>query len=1137
MTVKLIYLALLGVLLCFARPHLHAQPTVRQFVGANLTAEDDLDKARRFAHLREFHAWADDISILPAVTDTNGIGLPSCPFEGDGQQLRWNPSYNQNRYIRYDQFYGALPQKVSVVTQGAAPSMLGGGFANDVKDGKPICRSGSPSGSFNTWAYHQNPLAYKEQTIWQSLFAARYGAAPAGGFPAGFGNVASTYIAAPDNIGLGLGLVREMENFNEQDASWNDAFGLINGNNVDANVPWSNGLTTYFFAPAEYAAMLSANYDGNCQSGDFKIPGTDGFWGIKNLSPETQVVMSGTADLRKRYINEIILACQTLRPGCTLPFDVFNMHHYPTTGQPAMNTDNYNKMLNGVRIFDSGEGVNPEAPDEMLKQRILNTLNGLTMNGKGLWITELGYDSHGGTNVSVPVVGPFDRQTVQGQWLTRCVFELLATKSVDRLYLYHMQDEAGTGLFTHTGVLDQFGKPKKSWYHLMTQLNVLGDYNYVETANNDATRTKFFTSNTPANPGSPLQHDIPRIYKFLKGGDAQEPVYALWSPSKDNVTYPGMLFIPKPYQAFIISSVLKIEVQDLDENGKRTLLPIGDIQAGSHAGQDGFFIKNLTITETPLYLKFNGKTDISDPVAQPVNNLQVSSVCCGAARLTWAITMPNPMNPSQNIPEVTPGTVVSRWFQVYYAKKSDLNNVPVFDLSRLTTVEERLPGHFRECIVTGLEAGVEYYFFVLPVRDVAVSNDAFVKGLLPVIPTTLEAGKHYVLGTMGAGCGTTCLLSLGTDFEIKGPEGLQTATNQAFGLGESDSTKCANLVVTPEVPKTETTPFIPAMIVPTGGIYMDPNGPLSLTYTVAFPAPKLLQAIYFVHGYGGPAKIRIEVLEDCCDQWKFVKELDILAYNNVFVLANSQLNFRRIEQIRFIITRHPNSNPGLPRIYFCGSPATEICPGTSNGQPGYLTGPAGLTVKDIDTRSATIAWTPGKDKDLLPIARYRLRYGVATDVQGNIVNPKEVYQNANGSETIVEQTLGGLTPSTLYYTDVDVDPATKGCTATPASLRTIFTTKDVVKIERGQTKTAQPAPAQLSVQPNPASQTVTVRSSEAGYINWTLTYANGIHIRGGKVESGVDLTLDLSTLPPGLYIVTFLGGKNPPVARTFVVQR
>ena len=194
-----------------------------------------------------------------------------------------------------------------------------------------------------------------------------------------------------------------------------------------------------------------------------------------------------------------------------------------------------------------------------------------------------------------------------------------------------------------------------------------------------------------------------------------------------------------------------------------------------------------------------------------------------------------------------------------------------------------------------------------------------------------------------------------------------------------------------------------------------------------------------------------------------------------------------------------------------------------------------MTTKDVDTRSAIVTWTPGKDKDL-DINRYRLRYGVATDAQGSIVSPKETYKDAKGGESSLEYSLSGLTPGTLYYVDVDIDPKSLGCPATvPGSGRATFTTKDVVKIERGTT--SQLAPALLTVQPNPANNTVIVRSSGPGYANWTLTYSNGVHIRGGQVTPDNDLTLDVSGLAPGLYIVTFLGGQKPPVSRTFVVQR
>ncbi len=1131
MTIKNFSLALLASLCFAAQPFsLLAQtgggPTVRQFVGVNIKAENDLDKAQQFAHVREFHLWADDISILPA--DPLHPNDPSCPFEaGNIQQLRWNPSYNTNRYINYDDFYQALPQKVSVVTQGSAPSMHGSGYNPLVQDGKPICRTGSPN--FSTASYHADPLAYKQQSIWQSLFAARYGAAPTGGFPAGFENAVATYVVAPDNTGLGRGLVREIENFNEQDAAWNDA--NVNRFTTDLeNVVPVGQITSYFLKPAEYAAMLSANYDGNCQGIGFKIPGTNGAcWGIKNISPETQVVMSGTADLRRNYINKVIEYCGLLRPNCgTLPFDVVNMHHYPTTNHPAINTDPntitaYDYFRDGVNYFDSGEGTNPESPNDMLKQRVRHTLNGLSIGTKKLWITELGYDSHSGTNVATHPIGPFDRQTVQGQWLTRCIFELLAsTPTLERVYLYKLQDDPGTGQFTHAGITDVSGKPKKSWFHVMTQLRVLGDYKYVETPDDpNIPRTKFFASNNPTNPGTPLAYDIPRIYKFLLPGNVDQPVYALWAPSKENITYSGMLFIP--YAGFPITSALKIEVQDFDENGKRTLIPANDIV---NIDGVGAYIKNLTITETPLYLKFNNKQDISDPVAQPVWDLQARRLCCGSVQLNWAMTFPDPIT-SVNIPEVSSGTVVSRRFKVYYAPTSAFDpGLPAFDLSKFTTVEENLAGlSYYECVVPGLQPGVEYYFFVVPIRDVAVgSENAFVQSLLPVLPTVgnLVLGRHYALHTV-TDCGSTtgsCLLSVEDVGTIKGPENMQTETNQTFGVGLTGAQKCAELAGQP-----------------TGGINMDQNGLLSLTFSITFNSPQILKVIHFNHGTGGPGKIRIEVMEDCCNQWKLIGELDINNYNNWFSLANTYVGRRPVEQIRFTMVRYPLSNLLLPRIYFCAVPVLETCPNGTTGSLSTLTGPSDVTTKDVDSRSAIVTWTPGKDKDLA-VNRYRLRYGVALDVQGNVVLPKETYKDAHGGETTLEYPLGGLTPGTLYYVDVDVDPKSLGCpVAAPSPGRATFTTLGSSAGGRSQPAAGQKPPALLSIYPNPSNSTVTVHSSETGHTDWTLTYSNGVHIRGGKVALDNDLTLDVSGLAPGLYIVTFLGGPQGPVAKTFVVQR
>ncbi len=1098
-------------------------PTLRQFIGVNLNAEDSWEKAQVFANVREFHLWADDISVLP--------GDSRCPFEpGSTQKLRWNNSYNQNRYINYDLFYQALPQKVSVVTQGTAPSMLGGGFSAEIQDGKPICRNDVGTGSnFYNPAYHSEPRAYKQQTIWQSFLAARYGAAPLGGFPANFENVASNYIVAPDNIGLGKGLVRYIENFNEHDASWQGADNVNRNSTTPANWVPSWQLTTWFFRPEEYAAMLSANYDGHCKNNDFRVPdGNGAYWGIKNLSSEVQVVMSGTADLRQNYIKEVIRqfsdpSSKAYRPCGTLPFDVINMHHYPTEQHPAIGTPEYYNILNGVNFFSFGRGVNPEAPNEMLKQRIRNTLNdgqGLNLLGKKLWITELGYDSDavGGTsNVKTYSIGPFDSYTVQGQWLTRCIFELLASTSVlDRVYLYRMQDDdagLGNAQFRHTGIIDQFGKPKKSWYHIMTQINVLGDYKYVETPNNDA-RTKFFVGQNVSSPGTALPYDDPRIYKFLKDGNTEEPVFVLWAPYAQNKTYDGMLYLSSSALGAVINSVLKIEVQDFDENGKRTLIPAVDIVVNP-GPERGYLIKNLHLSETPIYLKINGKTDVSDPVAQPVKNLQVSSLCCDAARLSWEMLTP----------EVNAGTVTNTWFQVYYAPKSAFDPAPPsFDLSRLTTVEERLPGSFRECVITGLQPGIQYYFFVIPVRNVAVTAEAAVQGLLPDLLSagSLVETRHYVQGSIN-GCGgasTDCLLPIEVAGYVIAPPGMEGSVSEAFGVNRTSAQKCAELATQPS-----------------GGINMSENGPATLTFGIDFKTPKFLKTIYFNHSTGGPGKIKIEVMEDCCNKWRMVKELDIRGYNTWFTIANTQVGQRRIEKVRFTITRYSRSNLILPRVYFCASAAPDQCADATIGQPPTLIGPSNASVKNIDTRSAIVTWAPAKEtvagKDLPP-ARYLLRSGVATTPQGVIINPKETYKDADGGETVLEQPLSGLIPGTLYYVDLLIDPAVLGCTVVPSpAIRLKFKTNE---LGTGTRSMDRKQPAQLSLSPNPADNKVMINCSETGYSTWTLTYSNGVHIRSGEVTGDTSLDLDVADMSSGLYIVTFMGGQNPPVSKLFVVQ-
>ena len=79
-----------------------------------------------------------------------------------------------------------------------------------------------------------------------------------------------TGVESADNSGLGLRAVRYIEIFNEMDARWNDG-------NVSPSVTGiamendPNAVTNYYHIPKQYAALLSAAYDGHQSSTAFEI--------------------------------------------------------------------------------------------------------------------------------------------------------------------------------------------------------------------------------------------------------------------------------------------------------------------------------------------------------------------------------------------------------------------------------------------------------------------------------------------------------------------------------------------------------------------------------------------------------------------------------------------------------------------------------------------------------------------------------------------------------------------------------------------------------------------------------------------------------------------------------------------------
>jgi hypothetical protein len=210
-----------------------------------------------------------------------------------------------------------------------------------------------------------------------------------------------------------------------------------------------------------------------------------------------------------------------------------------------------------------------------------------------------------------------------------------------------------------------------------------------------------------------------------------------------------------------------------------------------------------------------------------------------------------------------------------------------------------------------------------------------------------------------------------------------------------------------------------------------------------------------------------------------------------------------------------------------------------------LTDVTGLAVKDIDTRSAVIAWSAAKESvegAEIPVQRYSLRYGVAIDEQGNILQAKETSADVEGWESTIEYPLSELTPGTLYYVDLNVDPLATECSVSsptsPSTHRITFVT-DSENGERSNIAAGRknlPSPT-VTVQPNPASDQISVIWSESSYTSWTLTTVNGIHLRSGQINSSDNqFTIKVTDIQPGLYIVTLKSKDKAPVSKTFVVQ-
>ncbi len=231
------------------------------------------------------------------------------------------------------------------------------------------------------------------------------------------------------------------------------------------------------FTPVQYAAMASADYDGDLK----KISATVG---VKNADPSFKMVMAGLSGAYsggiagwEKSITTFLDGVRTWAAsnrGGSFPADVVNLHHY-----------------------DFGPNDHPLSPEaDGLKATLaeLKAYRDANLPGKELWITEFGYDTNPASILGVPTLGSNGPDIVQAQWLVREYMAILAA-GFDRAFLYLEADQcvdgsdptqfATSGLLTNLGMDSTEGK-KPSFYFVATlraRLGAMGFLGELPTGN------------------------------------------------------------------------------------------------------------------------------------------------------------------------------------------------------------------------------------------------------------------------------------------------------------------------------------------------------------------------------------------------------------------------------------------------------------------------------------------------------------------------------------------------------------------------------------------------------------------------------------------------------------------------------
>lgn len=427
--------------------------TMDKFIGANAFVDDPIDKMQAVGFIREYHNWHWDENLGASGSYQ---GYPK-------NHIKWAPS--AIKPWDFDKFYSSVKEaglEISPCIQGS-PKWLQGSTDYPRFD-KPLDEANAPS---------TRPDSYEAKAHYMYQYAARYGST----------QVKDEYLTlAPDQPRhSGLGLVKYIEDWNEQDGYWNGPNGK--------------------FTPQEYAAMASANYDGHANT----MKGGSGTFGVKNADPNMKFVMAGLAFRELDYVKKMNNWFIYNRSDRKFAADVINVHNY------AWRTPSLTWRA-------GGPALSPEAANFRGVMEEWIRFRDQFMPHVEIWVSEFGWDTHPESPLCPPVIEPFDIQEVQGQWIVRA-YLAYAAAGVDRAQMFMLRDvnPDDPTHFSTSGLVGPKGNwyPKKSWYYVSTLKKTLTNMVYA--------------GEVKASDPNIL------IYKF-KDVSGSKGAYAVWAKTTSNYT-------------------------------------------------------------------------------------------------------------------------------------------------------------------------------------------------------------------------------------------------------------------------------------------------------------------------------------------------------------------------------------------------------------------------------------------------------------------------------------------------------------------------------------------------------------------------------------------------------------------------